>query len=65
LALEDCRHVAGSFERFLIARGERVLRVPTKLMADARRGGRERGKSDGIDSIGSLAQRCAKGWTTS
>jgi len=35
-ALEDCRHVAGSFERFLIARGERVLRVPTKLMAGAR-----------------------------
>jgi transposase len=28
-ALEDCRHVSGSFERFLIARGERVDRVPT------------------------------------
>ena len=27
-ALEDCRHVSGSFERFLIARGERVVRVP-------------------------------------
>ena len=26
-ALEDCRHVSGSFERFLIDRGERVLRV--------------------------------------
>jgi transposase len=50
-ALEDCRHVAGSFERFLIARGERVVRVATKLMADARRGGRERGKSDSIDAI--------------
>jgi transposase len=50
-ALEDCRHVAGSFERFLIARGERVLRVPTKLMVGARRAARERGKSDGIDSI--------------
>jgi transposase len=50
-ALEDCRHVAGSFERFLIGRGERVLRVPTKLMADARRGARERGKSDRIDAI--------------
>ena len=50
-ALEDCRHVAGSFERFLIARGERVVRVATKLMADARRAGRERGKSDSIDSI--------------
>jgi transposase len=50
-ALEDCRHVAGSFERFLIARGERVLRVPTKLMADARRAARERGKSDSIDAM--------------
>ena len=25
-ALEDCRHVSGSLERFLIARGERVVR---------------------------------------
>jgi transposase len=50
-ALEDCRHVAGSLERFLIGRGERVLRVPTKLMADARRGARDRGKSDRIDAI--------------
>ena len=29
-ALQDCRHVSGSFERFLIARGERVVRVPTR-----------------------------------
>ena len=50
-ALEDCRHVAGSFERFLIARGERVLRAPTKLMADARRAARTRGKSDSIDAV--------------
>jgi hypothetical protein len=50
-ALEGCRHVAGSFERFLIARGERVVRVLTKLMAGARRAARERGKSDSIDSI--------------
>src|SRR5215208_4861260 len=50
-ALEDCRQVSGSFERFLIARGERVLRVPTKLMAGTRRGARARGKSDSIDSI--------------
>ena len=50
-ALEDCRHVAGSFERFLIARGERVLRVPTKLMADSRRAARTRGKSDSIDAV--------------
>jgi transposase len=50
-ALEDCRHVSGSFERFLIARGERVVRIATKLMADARRGARQRGKSDSIDAI--------------
>ena len=50
-ALEDCRHVAGSLERFLIARGERVLRVPTKLMADSRRSARTRGKSDSIDAV--------------
>jgi transposase len=50
-AIEDCRHVSGSFERFLIGRGERVLRVTTRLMAASRRGGRERGKSDSIDAI--------------
>src|SRR3954465_7568508 len=27
-ALEDCRHVSGGLEQFLIARGERVLRIP-------------------------------------
>jgi transposase len=50
-ALEDCRHVSGAFERFLIERGERVLRVTTKLMADSRRRARGRGKSDSIDAI--------------
>ena len=44
-ALEDCRHVSSSFERFLIERGERVLRVTTKLMADSRR--RARGRPGG------------------
>ena len=50
-ALEDCRHVSISLERFLLASGERVVRVPPKLMAAARRGGRERGKSDAIDAL--------------
>src|ERR687887_1661746 len=50
-ALEDCRHVSGSLERFLIARGERVLRIPTHLTAKARRSARERGKSDAIDAL--------------
>jgi hypothetical protein len=31
-ALEDCRHVSGSLERFLIARGERVARNGSKWL---------------------------------
>jgi transposase len=50
-ALEDCRHVSGSLERFLIARGERVLRIPTHLTANARKSARQRGKSDPIDAL--------------
>jgi transposase len=50
-ALEDCRHVSISLERFLLASGERVVRVPPKLMAGARRGSRSRGKSDAIDAL--------------
>jgi transposase len=34
-AIEDCRHVSGALERFLIARGERVVRVAPKLTAGA------------------------------
>ena len=50
-ALEDCRHVTRSLERFLLGRGSRVVRVPPKLMAGVRRGGRQRGKSDAIDAL--------------
>ena len=50
-AIEDCRHVSGALERFLLARGERVVRVPPKLLAGARRCARERGKSDLIDAV--------------
>jgi len=50
-AIEDCRHVSGALERFLLARGERVVRVPPKLMAGARKSSRERGKSDAIDAV--------------
>ena len=50
-AIEDCRHVSGAFERFLVARGERVVRVAPKHMAGARRSARERGKSDSIDAF--------------
>ncbi|MCA1699090.1 MAG: transposase [Actinobacteria bacterium] len=50
-AIEDCRHVSGALERFLLSRGEQVVRVAPKLMADARRSARERGKSDVIDAV--------------
>jgi transposase len=50
-AIEDCRHVSGRLERFLVAHGERVVRVAPKLMAGARRSLRERGKSDPIDAL--------------
>lgn len=50
-ALEDCRHVSGSFERFLVACGEKVVRVPPKLMGQSRRGERTHGKSDPIDAL--------------
>src|SRR5687768_9239245 len=63
-ALEDCRHVSGSFERFLIARGERVVRVPTRLMANTRRSSRQRGKSDRIDAIAVARAAVAEGIAT-
>jgi transposase len=50
-AIEDCRHVSGKLERFLLARGERVVRVPPKLMAGRRRASRQVGKSDPIDAL--------------
>lgn len=49
-AVEDCRHVSGRLERFLLSRGETVRRVPPKLMASVRRSARTRGKSDPIDA---------------
>ena len=50
-AIEDCRHVSGALERFLLARGERVVRVAPKLVAGVRTSARERGKSDAIDAV--------------
>ena len=35
-AIEDCRHLSRRLERDLIAAGEQVVRVPPKLMANAR-----------------------------
>lgn len=49
-AIEDCRHVSGRLERFLLPRDERVVRVPPKMMAGARHSARTYGKSDPIDA---------------
>jgi transposase len=50
-AVEDVRHVASGLVRELLAAGEEVVFVPTRMMAAARSGGRERGKSDPIDAL--------------
>jgi transposase len=50
-AIDDCRHVSGGLERFLLLAGEQVVRVPPKLMAGARESAREFGKSDSIDAL--------------
>jgi len=50
-AIEDCRHVSGSLERFLLARGEAVVRVAPKLTVRERNAAQERGKSDVIDAV--------------
>jgi transposase len=50
-ALENVRHLSRRLERDLLVAGERVVRVPTRLMGEARRSGRERGKSDSIDAL--------------
>src|SRR5690606_37890846 len=50
-AVEDCRHLTRTLEGDLLRAGEELVRVPTKLMADSRRGDRQPGKSDPIDAL--------------
>lgn len=50
-AVEDVRHVASGLVRELLAAGEEVVFVPTRMMAAARTGARGRGKSDPIDAL--------------
>ncbi|HEY8867894.1 MAG TPA: transposase [Candidatus Limnocylindrales bacterium] len=50
-ALEDCRQLTRRLEGDLLRTGARVVRVPPKLMAGARRSAREPGKSDPIDAL--------------
>lgn len=49
-AVEDCRHLTRRLEGDLLRAGQRVVRVHTRLMADARRAVRRPGKSDPIDA---------------
>ena len=48
--IEDCRNMSALLERDLLGAGQAVVRVPTKLMAQTRKSGRARGKSDPIDA---------------
>jgi transposase len=50
-AIEDCRHLSARLERDLLAAGQKVVRVPPKLMAQTRASARTRGKSDPIDAL--------------
>jgi len=50
-AIEDCREMSARLEIDLLTAGQRVVRVPPKMMAEQRRIGRTRGKSDPIDAL--------------
>jgi transposase len=50
-AVEDCRHLSRRLERDLLGAGERIARVPPKLMAHVRDSARSYGKSDPIDAL--------------
>ncbi|GAS90714.1 transposase-like protein [Mycolicibacterium brisbanense] len=58
--IEDCRNMSARLERDLLGVGQKVVRVPTKLMAATRKSARTRGKSDPID-----ARLCPAEWCTS
>jgi transposase len=50
-ALEDTRHLSRRLSTDLLVAGQSVAWVSTRLMAGARRSGREPGKSDPIDAL--------------
>jgi transposase len=50
-AVEDCRHLSRRLEADLLVAGERLKRVPPKLMAHCRDAARTYGKSDPIDAL--------------
>jgi transposase len=49
--IEDCRNMSARLERDLLAAGQTVVRVPTKLMDRERKATHTRGKSDPIDAL--------------
>jgi len=50
-AVEDCRHLSRRLESDMLAAGERIVRVPPKLMAGARDSARTYGKSNPIGAL--------------
>ena len=58
-AIEDCRHLSARLERDLLTMGQKVVRVPPKMMAEQRRIARTRGKSDPIDAL-AVARACLR-----
>jgi len=50
-AIEDCRHLSRRLERDLLIAGETIVRVPAKLIANARGSSGSYGKSDPIDAL--------------
>ena len=50
-AIEDCRALSRRLEGDLLGVGERVVRVPPKMMARTRATARQAGKSDPIDAL--------------
>ena len=60
-AIEDCRHVSGGLERFLVVRRERVVRVSPRMMGVSRKGVRSAGKSDAIDALAIARATLAEG----
>ena len=63
-AIEDCRHLSRRLERDLLGAGERIVRVPPKLMANTRDAARTFGKSDPIAGCACWSTT-AKTWSAS
>jgi hypothetical protein len=60
-AVEDCRHLSRRLERDLLGAGERIARVPPKLMAHVRDSARSYGKGV-VNLSGGLIDRDVSIW---